>query len=258
LIADIKKNSRCTFFSKHEFYFKTACLFANRIIGNSKAGFLTYGINSRKKCLIYNGVRLERFIIVGDKESIKKSIGVKTKYMVIMTAAFFKRKKYDLFLDVAKSVFEVNQDITFVAVGKGPEQQRILNRIHNETIANVVLLGERNDVEELIFAIDIGLLFSCGEGISNAIIEYMAMSKPVIAIDEIGGTKELVENGVSGFILENNVKKITAKIIELIENAELREKMGAKGREIIENKFTIQKMGEQYIKLYEEELRNSR
>lgn len=253
LLANLIANAKSDFnsYSLSNLFFKSSCYYSDSIIGNSSAGFLAYGIKSKKRCLIYNGARLERFEINADKNAVKKSIGVNTKYIVIMVASMADNKDYDLFLDIAKNVQSINKDVAFVAVGDGPNFHRIQKRRDEENIKNAILLGKRNDAETLIYASDIGILCTYSEGISNSILEYMALGKPVIATDINGGSKEIIEDGESGFIMTNNVEQICNKINILLNNEVVRKQLGNKGRDVIEKRFTIERMGREYLKLYE-------
>jgi glycosyltransferase involved in cell wall biosynthesis len=128
---------------------------------------------------------------------------------------------------------------------------RILEKIRSREADNVRMLGTRNDVEDIVAAADIGVLFTRGEGISNAIVEYMAQGKPVLTTDQTGGSKEIVEDGASGFILPAETGPIERTLSRLLDDAELRMRLGARGRRIIEERFTVQKMGEEFLKAYE-------
>ena len=120
----------------------------------------------------------------------------------------------------------------------------------NENIENVVLTGRRSDVEQIIAASDVGLLCTFSEGISNSIIEYMALGKPVIVTDLKGGSKELVINGETGFCTERDILKVVDLINELIDDQVLRNSMGKKGKERITRFFSIKRMGEEFVDLY--------
>jgi len=254
LIADAKRKSTRLTMSKLFYYIDF--VFADVILGNSNAGFEAYGLQKNKKThLIYNGVRLERFSKLIDTDNIRKRFYIKTPHVIIMVASASKNKDYDLLLDIAKHLAHKRDDITFLGVGGGSELERLKNRIRSEDIKNVKLLGKRNDVEEFCAIADIGLLFTNteahSEGISNAIIEYMAMGKPVITTDTLGGSYEIIEEGNSGFIISKNIENIANKISELLGNRKLMKQLGNKGKTIIHQKFSIERMGSEYVTLYE-------
>lgn len=256
LIADAHYQLTTAFFPN--LFHKTAIKYSDLILSNSYAGINAYGLSDDPKCrVIYNGVRLNRFQMDIDKYKVKSELQISTPFIAIMVASASIRKDYDLLLDVAKLIVQRRSDITFIGVGYGSELDRLNQRIINENISNLKLLGHRKDAERLIAIADVGLLFTNieqhGEGISNSIIEYMALAKPVITTDKKGGSKEIVEEGKSGYIMQGNSNIIVKKIEELLDNQELRFQLGNRGKEIIREKFTIDKMGEEYIKLYEGE-----
>ena len=164
-----------------------------------------------------------------------------------MIASFFDNKKYDLFLNVAKKL--KNYDVTFIGVGDGPLFERIKQRITFEKIENALLLGKQKNVEQIIAASDVGVLFTYTEGISNAILEYVAMGKPVITNDVLGGSKEIIENEGIGYIIDNE-NEIVEKLKELLSNQTLRKTMGENGKKLIKDKFSIERMGEEYMQMY--------
>ena len=250
LIADAQNsNSK---FSFSNLFRRSSFKYADMILGNSNAGFKAYGLeNNKKKHLVYNGVHLERFDIHVDKKEIKSRFNIQTPYSVIMVASASIKKDYDLFLDVAKETLTQCGDVTFIGVGDGSEFERLNKRVADEKINNIRLIGRQTEVEKIIEISDIGVLFTYSEGISNSIIEYMALRKPVITTDIYGGSCEILEQEKSGFIVEKNIKTLTHKIIELLENPFLRNKLGEKGRKIIQEKFSIDKMGQAFVEIYE-------
>ncbi|MDY0285428.1 MAG: glycosyltransferase [Kiritimatiellia bacterium] len=226
-------------------------LFSNLIIGNSLAGLKAYNLETNEKVkLIYNGVSKDRFPQNIDTIHIKKKLNIATKHVITMVASASKNKDYDLLLDVAKITYLLNSDITFLCVGNGTELERLENRRLDESIKNTIFLGKRNDIEELIAISDICLLLSQSEGISNAIIEYMAMGKPVITTDLSGGSRELIINEKTGFIMQPIDQQISKKIIELINTPDLMKSLGQEGQHVINQKFSIERMGKEYINLY--------
>ena len=248
MIADARGNSKK--FSFKYFFFCIDILLSNVILSNSKAGLAAYKITSVKAMTIYNGVNLDRFNQNFASDNERQFLGINTPYMVIMVSAFSDLKDYDLFLDVAKEIMKLRKDVTFVGVGDGPKYEHIKQRIKKEHINNVILTGKQHNVEKIIAASDIGLLCTYSEGISNSIIEYMALGKPAISTDLIGGSKELIVEGKTGYCLERNKDKIATKINFLLDNPEIRKTMGAKGKERISSYFSLDRMGKDFLNVY--------
>ena len=118
----------------------------------------------------------------------------------------------------------------------------------------IILIDGIEEVEALVNACDIGVLFSNikvhGEGISNAVMEYMSLSKPVIANDA-GGTKEIVCHNINGYLITTQtVDEIHRMVVELIDDKGKRYLFGKEGRKKIEREFSLESMGEAFIEVY--------
>lgn len=252
IVANAKGNPGVL--SINRFFQGVNIYFANAILSNSLVGLQAYKINSPKARVIRNGVHLERFHENIDESDVRSSLKVSTDYMVVMVACFTKSKDYDLFLDIAKRIGKIRDDVTFVGVGDGPELGRIQGRVEDEQIINVLLTGDQDKVEPIIASSDIGLLCTFSEGISNSIIEYMALGKPVIATDLNGGSKEIIVEGETGFCTARNSETVVGLLNLLFDDEILRISMGEKGRERISTHFSIERMGDDFEKLYQEVL----
>jgi glycosyltransferase involved in cell wall biosynthesis len=240
-----------TFFS-HKINFH----FARVITSNSFSGLKSYKIRSEKSRVIYNGTSLERFDFINNIRDVRNELKIRTKYAIVMVGSFSKYKNFDLLLDVAKHYQNVGNDFTFFAVGEGENFEHIKERLNHEAINNVILTGRIKNVEGLVSACDIGILLSpYGEGVSTAIIEYMALGKPVIATNK-GGNYELIVDGINGILLEkDNVDEITKAIELLINNEDMRKIMGTRNRKKIYENFSIEKMTNEFYKTYTEVLK---
>ena len=248
LIAD--SNRGYNGFSPYSYLLNTNVFFSDVVLSNSNAGLVAYNIRTKKAKVIHNGVDLRRFQPVFDKKTVREEFGINTDYMVIMVATFSTFKDYDLFTDAAKEVGKERKDVTFVGVGEGKEWLRIKARIENEGIDNFILTGKQKQVERLIASSDIGVLCTKSEGISNSIIEYMALGKPVITTDMSGGSKELISDGITGYCTERDTLKVVKLINTLLDDHELRISMGNKGRNRIKSEFSIDRMAEEFQMLY--------
>jgi glycosyltransferase involved in cell wall biosynthesis len=90
-----------------------------------------------------------------------------------------------------------------------------------------------------------------GEGVSNSIIEYMSLKKPVIAT-EGGGTNEVILNNQNGFLIEDKgVDSLVEKLLYLYNNPGIGKQMGEKALETIYEKFMLERMTDEFIAVYE-------
>lgn len=250
LIADTKRKFKT--FSVDSLFFHSCISFSEIILSNSMAGLSAYKLASSKTKVIYNGVNLERFNLDLDIRRGRVELEINTKFMVVMVASFSKNKDYDLYLNVAKKMGSMRSDVTFVGVGDGTDWHRIQERIKEEQINNVILTGKRTDIEQIIACSDIGILCTYTEGISNAIIEYMALGKPVIVTDQEGGSKEIVIEGETGYCTNSSIEDVSSLINKLLNDAELRKLLGQNGRERIISQFSVDRMGKDYEAIYNE------
>lgn len=247
-------NAICKPYSQDWIRAKITFPFSDIILANSFAGIKAFRVPEKKARVIYNGVHLDRFNIKTNVENIRKKFNIHTKYIVGMVAAFQPRKDYDTFIKAAIRITGNNDDITFLGIGDGENLEDMKNKVPGHLLNRILLLGRQDKIEEIINTFDIGVLLTNDlfhkEGISNSILEYMALGKAVIATKG-GGTDELINNNENGILIS------PANIDELINNIELilksettRKQLGQKARETIEKNFTIDKMYESYIQIY--------
>lgn len=230
-------------------------IFSKVILANSEAGLKAYRPPQKKSRVIYNGINLKRFSDLPPKERVRQKYGIKTPFTVVMVASFSPNKDHDLFYQLASRVTRLRDDITFIGAGGYKKDSAEFARLNKLAAGNQQILfpGNINDVEALVNACDIGVLFSPnGEGISNAILEYMALGKPVIANDA-GGTWELVRHDENGYLIhDESVDEIANMLVELIDDPEKHKAFGAKSRDIIEENFSLETMGKAFEKVYYE------
>jgi len=113
-------------------------------------------------------------------------------------------------------------------------------------------IGRCERLPELLAVSDVCVLSSTSEGFSNSILEYMAAGKPVVATD-VGGTREAVIEGVTGFLVTpGDDQTLAVRIIELLMNPQRAKEMGTAGRHVIEDKFSMQTQLEMTLKLYDQ------
>lgn len=239
--------------------------FSTVILSNSRAGIEAYNPPPGKIKIIYNGISLSRFENLPAPEQVRCKYGISTPYAVVMVATFSGNKDYKTFFNVAEKITRVRNDITFIAVGgdTARDKTRFLKfRELAERNPRLLFTGRITDVEAVINSCTVGVLFSDnskhGEGISNSIIEYMSLARPVMANDA-GGTKEIVQHNVNGYLVTHQTEnEIAVLITGLIDNPEKCSAFGKAGRKKIEEEFVIEKMGKAFEQTYEDVMNRSR
>lgn len=238
--------------------------YSDIILSNSKAGVEIFDPPENKTKVIYNGIDLCRFQNLPDISLVKNKYQIQTKYFVLMVANFSPNKDYEKFYRVGKILTERRNDVTWMGIGYFEEDSDLVKNCRKIIGDNpfMRIQSETTEVEALANACDIGVLFSNvkvhGEGISNAIIEYMALRKPVVANDA-GGTKEVVLNNETGFLVQNEpLDRLADNIDDLLNNEDERSLMGSNGREVIEEQFVLNKMGMEFEAIYTDLLNVSR
>lgn len=243
------------FWTKEGFRAKITYPFSTKIFANSLAGIFSYKPPKRKTICIYNGFDIARIKdLISQKEIISK-YNIHTKYNVGMVGSFTNFKDYPTYIQAIHIILSKNYDVTFWAIGDGPDLEIIKNSVLPQFQSRVIFPGNLSRVESYINVFDIGVLSTFSEGISNSIMEYMALSKPAISVDE-GGTRELIQDGLTGFLVPPRSPELLAQKIELLLNDEsLRIQMGIKGKERILSSFSLSRMVELYIEQYRNTLK---
>lgn len=229
--------------------------FSDVIISNSMAGIKSYRAPVRKTICIYNGIDPNRFKNLPEIKKVKQDNGIAHfGYIVGMVGAFHRRKDFDTFVKAAKIIININKDICFLLIGEGKTRPRIKKKLSEMDKQNIFFLGRRSDVESLMQVFNIGVLCTNlkfhGEGISNSIIEYMSLKKPVIAT-EGGGTGEVIVNGENGYLIaDKDVQSLVKKILYLFHNPAIEKRMGEMAAATIQKKFLLDRMTKEYISVY--------
>jgi glycosyltransferase involved in cell wall biosynthesis len=203
-------------------------------------------VDQKKTTVIYNGIPAESF---GIKSSSRKGTR-----MIVGIIANLNRpvKRVDLFIRAAALVSRRYQDVEFWIIGDGDLRIELENMAREVGVfPQTLFLGRRTDVQSLLHEMTIGVICSDSEGLSNALMEYMATGLPLVATD-IGGNPELVQNGRTGFLVEpNNAEQLAGGILRLVEDRDLAKKMGKAGREALGKKFSVKKMLDETREMYE-------
>lgn len=224
---------------------------ADARVANSKAGFASRGMrhDGSGNYVIYNGFDTQRFETRVALGSEGLGFDAKGRKVVGMVAEFSDHKDFLTFICAAQEILVHRRDVVFVAVGDGKNLD-LCKRMVSPDEKSIRFLGERKDVEALVQQMDIGVLCTFTEGISNSVMEYMAAGKPVIVTNG-GGSSELIVNGENGFLVPpSNPADVADRIVKLLENPSLAHEMGEAGKARITQSFTCQELAEKTVAIY--------
>ena len=233
---------------------------ADKIVGVSKA-VLDYErrfvkLPKDKTFVLYNGINLKEFEECEVDKKLKLNLGIPERVKVVgLVARLHPDKGQDIILDIAKDIREKIGEVYFLFIGSGEYGEKLKERVRKEGLENcVIFTGGVKDIRRYYSLMDISVLPSRIEGFSNVILESFASGIPVIAT-RTGGNPEVIEDGKNGFLIDYGDKEeLKEKIIKLLQDDDLRRKMGERGRKEVK-KFSLERMVEETEKLYEDSLR---
>jgi len=221
-------------------------------VTNSHAGLRSRNLSEQEptNLVIHNGFDFARLNGPGARKNGGSPAPAIDTKIVGMVAEFNRYKDYITFIEAARIISGRKRNIQFVAVGDGETLDDC--RRAAEGIGTFSFLGKQKQIEQLVLAFDIGVLCSFVEGLSNSIMEYMALGKPVVATDG-GGTRELVVHGETGLLVPSRNPQALASAIEyLIDQPAVAECMGRAGEAKLRRDFSITRMIDQTIALYQQ------
>ncbi|WP_353063642.1 GT4 family glycosyltransferase PelF [Tunturibacter psychrotolerans] len=206
------------------------------------------GINPSRVQTIYNGLDL------ADWSSISQAAKHAGEALVTTVGNIRRVKGHDVFIRAAASVAAQFPKATFSIAGDVLEpdyfaELQVLVRDLKLSDRFRFAGGVKNLREHLSLA-DIFVLPSRSEGFSNAIVEAMAASLPVVATN-VGGNSEAVQNGVSGVIVPpEDPDALAAAIVDLLSDPAKARQMGVEGKRSVAKKFTTEAMMTQITRVY--------
>ena len=212
------------------------------------------GIDKEKICIIPNGINCNHFLNMPSPYEFKKDYKIDGK-MVLFVGGLSSRKGVQYLIKAMPKILRKIPDTTLVVVGVDWGFQSHLEGLSHELrVDKKVLFTGSVSNEQLLdaySACDVFVLPSEREGLPTVILEAMASGKPVIATN-VGGNPYVIEDGVTGFLVEyGNETKLADKIIYLLENEDIREKVGKNARKKVGD-YSWEKIAEGIEKIYTE------
>jgi glycosyltransferase involved in cell wall biosynthesis len=215
-----------------------------------------YGIEEEKIHVIYNGVDINKFKPRPNRAKLRREFGLEEeKRIVLFVGRLYHRKGLETLLHSIPPVLKEFSDVKFAISGTGfkKKEQSLRNLAKQLDIEDTVkFLGYVPDekLPDIYSASDIFVLPAIYENFPFAILEAQATRLPVIST-KVGGIPEFLVDNENGFLIDpGDPAQLTKRVLTLLQDSKLAEKMGNRGRKLIEEKFAWRIITDQVIDLY--------
>lgn len=233
----------------------------NKVIAVSesmKDRLIEQGCRKERIELIYNGIDLKKFVPT-DCGTLRKELNIRESTKIIGSVGRLSAEKgFGYLLEAAVLILTSYPECVFILVGDGPQKSELVTHAEKLGIKDkIIFAGFRKDIAPFLSLIDVFVFSSLWEGFGLALIEAMALGKPVVAT-KVGIVPEIIKDGINGFLVEKKSPPALSKaIIRLLSDKGLSTAMGEAARTTVKGMFTEQAMVGKYEKIYKEILKRT-
>jgi glycosyltransferase involved in cell wall biosynthesis len=174
-------------------------------------------------------------------------------YIIGAAGRLSPEKGFEVLVRAAERVLQEQPSTGFVLFGEGPERAKLQKQINAAGLGqSFALAGFRADLDRFLPHFDLLVLPSYTEGMPNVVLEAFAAGVPVVAT-AVGGTPEVIEDGVSGYLVDAGDDETMAdRILQALDDPDALPDMGRKGRMSVQEKFGFATQAELYRELFEQ------
>ena len=217
-----------------------------------KAWVKRYRVDPAKITVIHNGLDVHRFRPERPAADVRRELGIPAECRVLgLTGRLHPIKGHTYLLQALPEVIRQFPDVRLLLLGDGGLQAALEEEVVRLGLHEVVhFAGHRSDVADIANVYDIAVLPSLQECMPYAVLEAMALGKPVVA-SRCGGIPELVRDGITGLMVQRrNPAMLAAAILKLLANPSLALAMGDAGQQRVRAEFSVRGMLEKTFALY--------
>jgi len=209
------------------------------------------GIPKSKIHTVKRGVDVESFHPIENRKSKRAELGIKNDSVVVLYSGRFEKVKgLEFLIEAARQLVKEYNYLMFMFVGDGTLRRRY-EEMAQSISENVMFLGFRHDVCQLMNAADLFVLPSRSESAAISVLEANACGLPVIA-SRVGGIPEIIRDGVNGIcVTPKNISELTKALRELITNPALAKKMGENGWFSVNQQSSLETIASDVEKYYQ-------
>jgi glycosyltransferase involved in cell wall biosynthesis len=225
------------------------------VSGGQAARVRRIGLPEEKVLVIHNAIDTHRFTNPDPpyEEKLRWFFPRTCRRIVGAAGRLSPEKGFATLIDAAREISRNDPSIGFILFGDGPLRAKLARRIEGAGLAKTfVLAGFRDDFDSFLPFLDLLALPSFTEGLPNVVLEAFAAGVPVVAT-AVGGTPELVDDGVNGYLISpGDAQALARRILDVLSFPANQRAMGQEGREKVAREFTFEIQARQYRQLFEE------
>lgn len=229
--------------------------FSTRVIAVSRAvrdHLVAQGMDGSRVDVVYNGVDPDRYHLPCSRSDARARLGLPEAARIVGVVAHLSgRKGHPVLLEAAASLCGRFPDLLVLAVGEGDPAPLLAQAAALGIEGRVRFVGFQSDVLPYYAAMDLLALPSLrGEGLPRALLEAGLLGLPAVA-SAVSGVPEIVRDGETGFLVPpGDAAALAGRLEPLLEDAGLRDRMGAAAREFVAVTFTVRAMVEGTLACY--------
>jgi glycosyltransferase involved in cell wall biosynthesis len=238
------------------------------LISQFTDGMITFSERARREDAEHFGLPLERVEKIspaldlnqydpkGKFKDMKTLFGIEPREIVIgMIARFQKYRRTDVFLEAVKTIVKEFQNVKVLLVGRsGQIEQSVIQPMKQLGVEKWIVLGgyQTEDYLDTLACMDIFVFLMAGsDGTARALREAMAMGKPVIVANR-GMLPELVEDGISGLVVNDTAEEMARAVLRLLHHPEMREALGKAAYRKAHQDFQLDRQVEAVERFYQQ------
>jgi glycosyltransferase involved in cell wall biosynthesis len=198
---------------------------------------------SAKAYTVYNGVDPSTFPSQLDRQTVRQKFGITQGPVLVTIARLTEQKGHRYLIQALPRLLQTWPQLCCMFVGEG----ELRDALHHMAIDLGVeqacrFMGVREDIADILAAVDVVVLPSLSEGFPFVLLEALAMGCPVVA-SRVNGIPELIENQKTGLLVSpRDPHALMVAIREVLSNPTAASKMGAEGRAVVRERFTVDRM----------------
>ena len=210
------------------------------------------GLPERKVITIPNAVVIPPEAGRQEREAARRAIGARDDEIVVGTITrIATEKNLGMLVRAAGLCRTATARLRYCIVGGGPDEKALRDAIREQELDDrITMLGPRKDAWTLLPGFDLFVLTSRIEGLPNTVMEAMAAGLPCLCTD-VGGCRELVEDGVTGYLVSpDDERALAARILEMVADPRARTRMGRCGKERIVTDYPVERLVSRVQKVF--------